>query len=501
MEYTEDVTVLDHTADHTSVPANKTTSTPVSSTAQVDLTFDSPRKTTPSVAKDRARPTVQAKAAKQPEGEKKAESSGDQEGLQVAFMHSELTCIREHIEKISSIPQDLLLLRNSVESAQGDVVVLGTQCHGFKKDLASIGADLNSSSQEVNSVKTHIIGLRADTMGLKGDLHGVSKICVEGKIIAKGTKDEVSNARVDLVRVSDDVNTVKRDVVGLDSKVAVVVDDLASLKHEVCVIKSDVASIKRDVASFKTVLGTIACGVQALQSSIIQPGSASVGSRDAEINEKEIDVKTDPGTPYHEPSDGEQNEQDQSETVESLDTSEVSFKYKLGQITYENVRRTCKVVAIDSEIDAIPDTQVDKTILGKPQVKGDIVLSVPRDHNQEIPVSMQPYVCDSETQEESQSLLQRKTSPPAASAVDTSASVTVLEEQEAGPSTEEGPFTVLHEGRVDRDGKTFFVLETEADDQTQQATNMLPIINTTQNLPPLPESPKKMKKGRRKDRK
>ena len=53
-------------------------------------------------------------------------ASGDQEGLQVAFMHSELTRIREHVEKIAVVPQEIALLRNSLESTQGDLGVVGT---------------------------------------------------------------------------------------------------------------------------------------------------------------------------------------------------------------------------------------------------------------------------------------------------------------------------------------------------------------------------------------
>ena len=54
------------------------------------------------------------------------DKSGDQEGLEVAFLHSELTCIREHVEKIAILPQELTLLRNSVESAQGNLGVVSS---------------------------------------------------------------------------------------------------------------------------------------------------------------------------------------------------------------------------------------------------------------------------------------------------------------------------------------------------------------------------------------
>ena len=63
------------------------------------------------------------------------DKSGDQEGLQVAFMHSELNCIREHVEKIAVLPQELTLLRNSVESAQGNLGVVGTHSLAIKSDV------------------------------------------------------------------------------------------------------------------------------------------------------------------------------------------------------------------------------------------------------------------------------------------------------------------------------------------------------------------------------
>ena len=142
--------------------------------------------------------------------------SGRDDVFQVAFMHSELICIREHMEKLTSLPKDISTLQNSVESSQGDVNVVSTHCVAMKADVASMAGDTRNSANEVNSIKTHVIGLRSDTMALKGDLHGFAKNVVESKIISKGTKDEVASAQVDILRVGDDVNIVKTDVMGVD---------------------------------------------------------------------------------------------------------------------------------------------------------------------------------------------------------------------------------------------------------------------------------------------
>ena len=122
------------------------------------------------------------------------DKSGDQEGLQVAFMHSELTCIWEHVEKITVLPQELTLLRNSIGSAQGDLGVVGTHSLAKKSDVASMAANVKNTRTEINSLNTHVIGLRSDTMALKSDLHGLSKNVVESKLDKVGV---ILNALID----------------------------------------------------------------------------------------------------------------------------------------------------------------------------------------------------------------------------------------------------------------------------------------------------------------
>ena len=74
---------------------------------------------------------------------------------------------------------------------------------------------------------------------------------------------------------------------------------------------------------------------------------------------------------------------------------------------------------------------------------------------------------------------------------------------EAGPAMEEPPLEVISEARVEKNGKTFFVLETQVaqpDNQTQQGDNMFRLVNSTQDLPLQPKTPKKVKKGRKKEK-
>ena len=79
-----------------------------------------------------------------------------------------LTCIREHMEKLNSVPKDISTLRNSVESSQGDVNVVGTHCVAMKTDVDSMAGDIRNSASEVNSIKTH---------GIEGGFARVGQKC------------------------------------------------------------------------------------------------------------------------------------------------------------------------------------------------------------------------------------------------------------------------------------------------------------------------------------
>ena len=174
----------------TTMKPSKTTST-MADISPVDLTLEAARRSrhsrSPTTAADGGHPPVKGKSSPAhqarhvtpgknvigPDKSAKCPTSGNsgrEDVLQVVFMHSELTCIREHMEKLNSVPKDISTLRNSVESSQGDVNVVGTHCVAMKTDVASMASDICNSANEVNSIKTCVIGLRSDTMALKGDL-------------------------------------------------------------------------------------------------------------------------------------------------------------------------------------------------------------------------------------------------------------------------------------------------------------------------------------------
>ena len=411
---------------------------------------------------------------------KDGSASGDQEGLQVAFMHSELTCIREHVEKIAVVPQEIALLRNSIESTQGDLGVVGTQSLAIQSNVTSIAADITTTGTEVSSFKTHLIGLRSDTMALKSDIHGLAKNVVESKLLTRSTKDEVASARVDIVRVGDDINIAKSDVLGVDRKVSLMGSDLATLKHEVNVMKSDVVCIKKELAGFKSEIATIAAGVQSIQWSLSTNSASQYRDIGMCTDVEQIEVKSETGSPQptaaegdvHAPVEGVEGVQNPEEAVPpALDTSEVSFRPQPDAATYENVERITKEsrVELDSEIDVVEGTQCGPT---RP---GDIVYSVPPQPTQQVPLNIIANTGFPETQKESQSqsILQFSTDSHTevvvGPVVSTEVEINTGDPVEAGPAMEEPPLKVISEAQVDKNGKTFFVLETQVaqpDNQT-----------------------------------
>ena len=353
---------VDYLETPTTTKPRKTTSTPAD-ISPVDLTLEAARRSrrsrSPTTAANGGQPPVKGKPslARQarhvtpgksgiaPDKSANCPTGGDsgrEDVLHVAFMHSELTCIREHMEKLNSVPKDISTLRNSVESSQGDVNVVGFHCVAMKAYVASMAGDLNNSANEVNSIKTHVIGLCSDTTALKGDLHGLAKKVVESKIISKGTKDEVASARVDIVPVGDDVNIVKTDVIGVDSKVSVIGQDLSSLKHDVNVIKADVVSIKHDIATFRSELANISSGVQAIQWSLGKEGSPEYCDAGMCTDNKQDKIKSDPSTPEQDPALGTHVEEEGKGNDASLITSEVTFRPREEEITYEQVMQRAR---------------------------------------------------------------------------------------------------------------------------------------------------------------
>ena len=274
--------------------------------------------------------------------------------------------------------------------------------------------------------------------------------------------------------------------------------DLAALKHYVNVVKCDVVSIKKELAGFKSEMATISAGVQA-----IVVLSNYQCRKCTEV--QQIEVKSKSGSPQaaaegamHVVDQGVPNPQEGGPP--SLNTSEVSFRPHPNELTYGNVRcLTKESVPVDSERDTIADTQECRS--GHP---GDILFSVPAGPTQEVPVDVTENMSVPDTEEESQSILQF--------AIDGHTDMTVMssvgkintrDQVAAGPAARELPLEVISKARVDQDGKIFFVRETKVahpENEMQQGENMYPLLNSTQDLPLQPPTPKKAKRGRKSDK-
>ena len=237
--------------------------------------------------------------------------------------------------------------------------------------------------------------------------------------------------------------------------------------------------------------------MQAIQWSLGREGSPEYRDAGMCTDNEQVEIKSDPGTPEQDPAIGTHVEAEGKGNDASLNTSEVTFRPREEEVTYEEVMRLDK--GLDSEIDAIEDTQKSKP-------KGDILLSqLPPAPRQEKPISVTQFGDSQDDAEESQSSLQVcQRDQEILRPFPTIAEIIERDVQDAGPSGSGLPYTVISEARVDRDGKTFFVLETQQETQqeepTQQTENMLPIVKSTQNLPPPPPTPRKVKKGRRKEK-
>ena len=192
---------------------------------------------------------------------------------------------------------------------------------------------------------------------------------------------------------------------------------------------------------------------------------------------EQIEVKSKTGSPQptaaegdvHAPVEGVEGVQNPEEAVpHALDTSEVSFRPHPDAATYENVERITKEsrVELDSEIDVVEGTRCGPT---RP---GAIVYSVPPQLTQQVPLSIIANTGFPETQEESQSqsILQFSTDGHTevvvGPVVSTEVEINTGDPVEAGHAMEEPPLEVISEARVEKNGKTFFVLETQIARQT-----------------------------------
>ena len=70
----------------------------------------------------------------------------------MAYIHSEMSCVRENIEKLQKLPHEVHLLRNSIDSVHGDNTV-GTSCVKVKSDVTSILEEVRDADKIAHDVK------------------------------------------------------------------------------------------------------------------------------------------------------------------------------------------------------------------------------------------------------------------------------------------------------------------------------------------------------------
>ena len=196
--------------------------------------------------------------------------------------------------------------------------------------------------------------------------------------------------------------------------------------------------------------------MQAIQWSLSKEGSAEYCDAGMCTDNEQVEIKSDPGTPEQDPAVGIHVEVEGRGNDASLNTSKVTFRPREEEVTYEQVMRVN--IGLDSEIDAIEDTQSNP--------KGDILFSLPPAPTQEKPISETQFRDSQDDGEESQSILQVcQGDQEILRPVPTIGRIIERDVQDAGPLGSGLPYTVISEAHVDRDGKTFFVLETQQESQ------------------------------------
>ena len=164
---------------------------------------------------------------------------------------------------------------------------------------------------------------------------------------------------------------------------------------------------------------------------------------------KQIEVKSDSGSPQaaaegnmHVVDQGVRNPEEGGPL--SLNTSEVSFRPHPDEVTLGNVHHlTIESVQVDSEMDAIADTEVCRS--ARP---GDILFSVPAQPTQEVPVDVTKNRSVPDTEEESQLILQFATDGHTEMTVMSSVGqINTRDKLEAGPVISEAhPENAMQEG-------------------------------------------------------
>ena len=106
-----------------------------------------------------------------------------------------MLCVRENLQKMDKLPEEVKLIRNSIDSVHGDITSVGANCVRVKTDVSAILEELRDADKVVHDVKTHILGLHAESNNLKGDIHGLKSKAVEVKVVCQGTKDQLGSTR------------------------------------------------------------------------------------------------------------------------------------------------------------------------------------------------------------------------------------------------------------------------------------------------------------------
>ena len=267
----------------------------------------------------------------------------------MAYIHSEMSCVRENIEKLQKLPHEVHLLRNSIDSVHGDINTVGASCVKVKSDVTSILEEVRDADKIAHDVKTHVLGLHAETNNLKGDIHGLKSKTVEVKVISQGAKDELSNARVEISSMAGDVKILKEDVTSVEGKINIMQADIAHIKHEMGLIRSDVSTVKHDMGTVKSSIGNINRGISEIKSALVSQCDKvdqAVGTDTVFLEE----VKSDPGTGdegHHmmvprEYQESPERRDDNLSGLSSLNTSEVQFKPSAAFLTYHKERLRAK---------------------------------------------------------------------------------------------------------------------------------------------------------------
>ena len=196
------------------------------------------KRTPPSTSPNQPKVSKVITVVADPEKNHAQEESKD---LQVAFIHSEISCVRENIKKMDKLPDEVKLLPNSIDSVHGNVNTVGANCVKVKTDVTSILEEVRDTDKVVHDVKTHVLGLHTEANNLKGDIHVLKSKTVELKVVSQGAKDEVG-----------DVRMLKEDITSVEGKINILQQDMPHIKHEIGLMKSDVSTVTQGATEQRT---------------------------------------------------------------------------------------------------------------------------------------------------------------------------------------------------------------------------------------------------------